>query len=212
MSATLAFISILGALLIGAVSPGPSFVLVSRVSLKASRPDGLAAALGMGVGGAIFATLALFGLVTILLQVEWLYLALRVLGGLYLLYLGMRIWRGALEPLELSEAETPCSSTALRSFALGLVMQLSNPKTAIVYASIFAALLPSPAPTWLYFSLPPLVFALEASWYALVAVAFSAQRPRSAYLRSKAWIDRGAGAVMGTLGAHLVSEAVVSRS
>lgn len=211
MSASLALIGILGALLIGAVSPGPSFVLVSRISLKSSRLDGLASALGMGIGGAIFATLALFGLVTVLLQVEWLYLALRVLGGLYLIHLGIRIWRGALEPLEISEAATSRPSTALRSFALGLITQLSNPKTAIVYASIFAALLPSSAPTWLYLSLPPLVLALEASWYAIVAVAFSAHRPRSAYLRSKAWIDRVAGAVMGLLGARLVSEAVMSR-
>lgn len=211
MSASLALIGILGALLVGAVSPGPSFILVSRISLKLSRLDGLAAALGMGFGGAIFATLALFGLVTVLLQVESLYLVLRILGGLYLLYLGIRIWRGASEPLEVSEIGTPRSTTALHSFVLGLVTQLSNPKTAIVYASIFAALLPSSAPTWLYLSLPPLVLALEVSWYAIVAIAFSAQRPRSAYLRSKAWIDRAAGAVMGILAARLVSEAVMSR-
>ncbi|WP_062234791.1 LysE family transporter [Aureimonas sp. N4] len=212
MSASLALLGILGALLLGAVSPGPSFVLVSRISLKSSRPDGLAAALGMGVGGAIFATLALLGLVTLLLQVEWLYLVLRVLGGLYLVYLGIRIWRGSTEPLDLPDADAVRPSTVHRSFALGLVTQLSNPKTAIVYASIFAALLPAPAPAWLYLALPPLVLALESSWYAVVAVAFSAQRPRAAYLRSKEWLDRAAGAVIGVLGARLVSETLASRS
>ena len=212
MSTSLALLGILGALLVGAVSPGPSFVLVSRISLKSSRRDGLAAALGMGVGGAIFATLALLGLVTLLLQVAWLYLVLRVLGGLYLVYLGIRIWRGATEPLDVPDAGAPRPSTTLRSFALGLVTQLSNPKTAIVYASIFAALLPAPAPAWLYLALPPLVLALECLWYAVVAVAFSAQRPRSAYLRSKAWLDRTAGIVIGLLGARLVSETLASRN
>jgi threonine/homoserine/homoserine lactone efflux protein len=212
MSAPLAIFGILGALLLGAVSPGPSFVLVSRISVKSSRMDGLAAALGMGIGGAIFATLALLGLVTILLQVEWLYLALRVLGGLYLVYLGIRIWRGASEPLDVSNADVARPSSTLRSFALGLVTQLSNPKTAIVYASIFAALLPASAPLWLFLSLPPLVLALETSWYSIVALAFSAQRPRAAYLRSKAWVDRAAAAVMGVLGARLVSETFLSRN
>ena len=211
MSASLALFGILGALLVGAVSPGPSFVLISRISLKSSRLDGMAAALGMGVGGAIFATLALFGLVTILLQVAWLYLALRILGGLYLLVLGIQICRRALEPLEVSDAGTPRPSTAPRAFALGIVTQLSNPKTAIVYASIFAALLPSSAPTWLYLSLPPLVLTLETSWYAIVAIAFSSQRPRAAYLRSKAWIDRAAGAVIGGLGARLLLDMLASR-
>jgi threonine/homoserine/homoserine lactone efflux protein len=80
MSASLALFGILGALLVGAVSPGPSFVLVSRIAATASRRDGLWAAMGMGLGGAMFATLALLGLATVLLRIEWLYLVLRSLA------------------------------------------------------------------------------------------------------------------------------------
>lgn len=76
----LLFVGILGALLVGAVSPGPSFVLVSRIAATASRRDGLWAAMGMGLGGAMFATLALLGLATVLLRIEWLYLVLRSLA------------------------------------------------------------------------------------------------------------------------------------
>ncbi len=57
-SVTFSILSILGALSIGAMSPGPSFVMVVRVSVAASRRDGLAAALGMGFGGLLFAALA----------------------------------------------------------------------------------------------------------------------------------------------------------
>lgn len=211
MSETLVILSILGALLVGAVIPGPSFVLVSRIAAKSSRTDGLAAALGMGAGGLIFATLALMGLVAVLLQVEQLYIALRVLGGLYLVYLGVRIWRSAPEPLEMPEPGSLAPASVPRSFALGLVTQLSNPKTAIVYASIFATLLPASAPLWLVAVLPPLVFALEFSWYAVVALVFSAARPRAAYLRSKLWVDRIAGAVLGVLGARLVSGTLLTK-
>jgi threonine/homoserine/homoserine lactone efflux protein len=212
MTASLALFGILGALLVGAVSPGPSFILVSRIAAKFSRVDGLAAAVGMGLGGAIFAILALLGLAAVLTRVEWLYLALRVIGGLYLVCLGIRTWRGASEPLDIPDLATVRPASLLRSFAIGLVTQLSNPKTAVVYASIFAALLPSSAPLWLLLALPPLVFALEASWYAIVALAFSAQGPRSAYLRSKRWIDQIAGSVIGALGARLISETVLSRN
>lgn len=211
MTASLALFGILGAVLGGAISPGPSFVLVSRIAVKLSRMDGLAAALGMGIGGAIFATLALLGLVAILLQVEWLYLSLRVLGGFYLVYIGIGIWRGAAEPLGVPKAGVARPSSTFRSFVLGLITQLSNPKTAIVYASIFAALLPTSTPTWLFLSLPPLVLALETSWYSVVAVAFSASRPRSAYLRWKVAVDRAAGAVMSLLGLKLISDTFLSR-
>lgn len=55
MSATTVLFTILGTLLIGAASPGPSFVLVSRIAVTDSRLNGLTAALGMGLGGALSA-------------------------------------------------------------------------------------------------------------------------------------------------------------
>ncbi|MDQ1080916.1 LysE family translocator [Pseudoroseomonas cervicalis] len=211
MSATLALLAMLGTLLLGAISPGPSFVLVSRIAVTQSRARGLAAALGMGLGGALFATLALLGLVALLLQVEALALLIRVAGGLYLMWLGWRIWRGADAPLAMeahAQAGMGASAAARgglgRAFLLALGTQLSNPKTALFYGSIFAALLPQGMPGWLPIVLPPLVFLVEAGWYALVAVAFSAATPRAAYLRSKGWLDRAAGAVMAALGLRLL--------
>ena len=62
-----------------------------------------------------------------------------------------------------------------RSFWLGLSTQLSNPKTTIVYASVFAALLPADVPLWLFAVLPLFIFLLEAGWYAIVAVALPLQ-------------------------------------
>lgn len=200
-----ALLGILGALLLGAVSPGPSFVLVSRVAMNVSRRDGLAAAVGMGVGGAIFATLAVLGIATILIQAEWLYIVCRILGGSYLIYLGIRTWLGASQPLRASGTTTMVRPSATRYFSVGLLTQLSNPKTAVVYASIFSALLPATVPTWLFLSLPPLVFALEASWYSLVALALSTNGPRSLNVRWKAWVDRTAGVIIGALGVRLIS-------
>ena len=202
----LALSSILGALAIGAISPGPSFVLVARTSIAVARRAGLAAALGMGVGGVAFATLALLGLHALLTQVGWLYLALKIAGGLYLVHLAVRIWRAAPEPIRVPDGAAEANG-ALRSFRIGLATQISNPKTAIVYGSIFAALLPASPPAWILLALPPAVFLVETGWYAVVAVAFSAGRPRTAYLRSKAWIDRLAASVIGALGIRLVVEA-----
>lgn len=206
MSTTAVLFSILGAVLIGAISPGPSFVLVSRIAVTASRLDGLAAAVGMGLGGALFGTLALVGLSAILLQVEWLYVVLKAIGGAYLLYLGIRIWRDASRPIMVSEAAEFGGRSRFRSFSLAFVTQLSNPKTAIVYGSIFAALLPASPPSWLLIVLPPLIFVVETIWYAVVALAFSARGSQAFYLGFKTWIDRLAGAVIGALGARLIFE------
>ncbi|WP_159994855.1 LysE family translocator [Roseomonas sp. 18066] len=202
MSATTALLAILGALLLGAISPGPSFVLVCRLAVGRARGAGLAAALGMGVGGAVFAGLALLGLAALLTRVEALALGLRLGGGLYLLWLGWRIFRGAAMPLAMEGPDAPPRRG--NAFWLALATQLSNPKTALAYAGIFAALLPADRPGWFLLALPLLVLAVEAGWYALVALAFSAPAPRAAYLRSKAWLDRAAGLVMAGLGMRLL--------
>ncbi|MGV8937864.1 MAG: LysE family translocator [Allorhizobium sp.] len=198
-----AFVSILSAILLGAISPGPSFVLVSRVAISGSRSTGLFAALGMGAGGAIFSALALLGLNALLLQSIWLFVALKFLGGAYLIHLGLRIWRQASQPLS-SIGAAEASMPNGRIFLSALLTQLSNPKTAVVYASIFAALLPKSPVPWLLVSLPPSIFVVEAGWYLAVALVFSSAGPRAVYARAKAWIDRAAGVVMAGLGARLM--------
>ena len=198
-------LSIAGAVTLGAVSPGPSFVMVARTAVASSRTDGLAAALGMGLGAVLFAGVALLGLHVVLSAVPWLYLSLKVLGGAYLIILGYLIWRGAREPLRFAEhAIDDRASTVIRSFGLGLLTQVSNPKTAVVYASIFVSLLPREVPLSVTLILPLLIFVIEAGWYSIVALALSASSPRAAYLRSKAWIDRASGGVIALLGIKLI--------
>ena len=198
-------LSIAGAIALGAMSPGPSFIMVARTAIASSRADGLAAALGMGMGGVLFAGVALLGLHVVLGTVPWLYLGLKALGGAYLILLGYLIWRGARKPLRFAEwAIDDRPSTFLRSFGLGLLTQVSNPKTAVVYASIFVSLLPREIPLSVTLMLPLLIFVIEASWYSIVAFALSVSSARAAYLRSKAWIDRAAGGVMALLGIKLI--------
>lgn len=202
-----ALFGILAALAVGVVSPGPSFVMVARTAVCASRREGIAAALGMGAGGVVFAVAALFGLHALLLAVPSLYLVLKLIGGLYLAYLGWHIWASAAQPLMIGDlAERPATRTT-RALALGFTTQISNPKTAIVYASVFAAFLPGAQSLAFDLTLVVLVFLVEAGWYALVALALASERPRGVYLRCKTGMDRLAGGVMIGLGLKLASSA-----
>ena len=108
-------------------------------------------------------------------------------------------------------ATLPGESMPARSFTTAMLTQLSNPKTIVVYASIFAALLPKAVPVELLLALPVGVFLVEAGWYAIVALAFSARQPRKVYIAAKAWIDRAAGAVMAGLGLRLILSGLSSR-
>jgi threonine/homoserine/homoserine lactone efflux protein len=94
----------------------------------------------------------------------------------------------------------------MRSFLLALATQLSNPKAVVVIGSIFAALLPAHVPVWMYVAIPPIIMTTETSWYTIVAVVVSAERPRAVYARWKVWIDRLAGTVLGALGLRLIAD------
>jgi threonine/homoserine/homoserine lactone efflux protein len=196
------------ALALGAMSPGPSFIVVARMALANSRTNGIAAAIGMGIGGLIFSIAALLGLTALLVAVPVLYLALKVVGGMYLIYLGFRLWRSARRSLEFSRTDSPERSSILHSFLIGLATQLSNPKTALVYAGVFTAFLPSEPSYSLLVVLPGTGLMIETGWYSLVAITLSAPVPRARYLKLKAWIDRAAGVAMAALGAKLTSEAI----
>ena len=197
-------LAIVGALLVGAVSPGPSFVFVVRTALSTSTTSGAAAAFGMGVGGLLYGLVALSGLRTILQSVPQAYVAFKVLGALYLMFLAVKIWRSARQEIVLPEEGPRAGSAVAKPFVLGLGTQLSNPKTALVYAGTFAAFLPERPSLAMLIVLPALILLVEAGWYTLVALACASRPSRDAYMRSKKWIDRAAGAVMGSLGVALL--------
>lgn len=195
--------SIAVALMLGAMSPGPTSIYVAKNSIAISRKHGLFTALGTGLGAAIFGLLAVLGLQAFLLAVPSAYLALKICGGLYLLWLAFKIIKHAKDPIEADSSITKQMSLR-RAFTTGLITQLSNPKIAIVLASIFTALLPKEIPNYFYFALPILCFFIDAGWCSLVAITLSAEKPRRVYLKFKALFDRAAGAVMTVLGLKLI--------
>jgi threonine/homoserine/homoserine lactone efflux protein len=206
MDIIIPYLGILGVLSLGIMSPGPSFVLVARTSVAVSRRNGLTTAIGMGLGSAVFASLTLLGLQAVLLSVPLLYMLLKVLGGVYLIYLAIVIWRNARQSVDLKGASKN-SADLHNSFKLGLITQLSNPKTAIFYGSIFAALLPPNLPNIALLILVSTMFFLEAGWYSLVAFVLSSKTPRKIYLNLKQVLDRLASGVIGVLGLKLIYDA-----
>lgn len=195
--------SITLALMLGAMSPGPTFIYVAKNSIAISRQHGLFTALGTGTGAALFGFLAVIGLQAVLLAVPSAYLALKICGGLYLLWLAYKIIKHAKEPMQTTAGQVKPMSYA-QAYRLGLITQLSNPKISIILASIFTALLPKEIPTYFYIVLPLLCFFIDAGWYSLVAIVLSAEKPRRVYLKFKKVFDRIAGGVMTLLGLKLI--------
>jgi threonine/homoserine/homoserine lactone efflux protein len=197
-------VAVSAAILLGAMSPGPSFVVVARTAISSSRGHGVLAALGMGIGGATFAVAALLGLHVLLAAAPPLHMALQIVGAGYLLLIAYKLWKAAPEPFNMNGDKLHREKSSVHAFVLGLGTQLSNPKTALVYASIFSAALPKGSSSVAAATLVLIIFAIEFGWYTLVATAFSTGGARRTYGHWKACIDRLAAGAMGALGVKIL--------
>ncbi|CDG91741.1 LysE family translocator [Xenorhabdus bovienii] len=201
--------AIAAVLIMGVISPGPSFIYVARNAVAYSRLHGLVTALGTGVGAAVFSLVAMLGLQKLLNAVPELFIGLKVAGGVYLLWLAFKIFKNASHPLTLVlHGQKGSEKTLWMTFRDGLLTQLSNPKTAIIFASIFSALLPENIPVAFYFAVPLMSFLIDAGWYSLVSLLLSAEKPRQIYLRIKCAADRASATVLGVLGIKLIYSSI----
>ncbi|MGG2077350.1 LysE family translocator [Lelliottia nimipressuralis] len=190
------------AILFGAMSPGVSFLLVARTAMSSSRRVALSVAAGLGFGALIFAVIALAGLHTLLTLVPSLYTALKVAGGCYLLWLALKILRRPSNRVIDSAAIDEVSAS--KAFLTGVLTQISNPHTALVFASIFSAALSKNIQPAMYIILPLMAFVIDVLWYAIVACLLSSDRPRLAYIKYRKFIDKLSGGVMAFLGLRLL--------
>jgi threonine/homoserine/homoserine lactone efflux protein len=189
--------------LLAVASPGPSTMLIIQTSAVAGRRGGLLAALAMMVGALCWAAAALFGLQALFAHFDWLYLAFRIAGGLYLIYLAVMLWRHAKDPLpELAVASTS-HLTGWQGFARALLLQLSNPKIMVFFGSIFLSVLPQHMPGWMQGTVLAIVAIDEFTWFALLSLLFSGGPARAFYRKAKFWLDRFMGGALALLGLRL---------
>lgn len=195
--------------MLGAMSPGPAFVLVSRSAAGESRQT--AFALTLGVSGAVLAwgAATLFGLQILLVRAAALYRALQLGGALYLLWLGLMAWRRAGAGHDRPErAAGGRPRSARRALLFGFSTNLGNPKLIAYFTSIFVAIIPPAAPFWLRLAALGVVGLTDFTWYCLVVLAFSSRPMQELYRRLARWIERLAGTAMIAFGTRILASMV----
>ncbi|MDR0218310.1 MAG: LysE family translocator [Enterobacteriaceae bacterium] len=207
-SLTLSLIAIAGTLLLGAMNPGESFLLVARTTVATSRLNGIATALSMGTGSLIYSLAAIFGLQKLIKTMPDLYLFIKILGGLYLIYLAYKFAIKKKKVIISGDSSIAEQQSFLQSYFQGLLIQLSNPNTALIFVSVFSVILSHTLPLEMYFILPSISFSIDTLWYIFVAVVLSYPKPRNTYLHYKVWLDSLAGIFMLFLGLKTLYSAI----
>ncbi|MDQ2092689.1 LysE family translocator [Rhodalgimonas zhirmunskyi] len=188
-------------LLAAMASPGPAMLLAIRATLTGGRATGIATGLGLATMAAGWTAMALIGLDTLFRLFPWAYLAMKLAGAAYLLWIAFHMWRDARTPLDPGQTAAPPKRHAFRS---GLLVNLANPKSVLFAASVLVVIFPG----GLSLADKSLIvlnhLLVEVTAYAAFALLLSTKPARDGYLRLKPLFDRLAAAILAALGLRLL--------
>lgn len=126
------------AYVIAAGSPGPSNMRIMGVAMTQGRPAALTLSAGVVTGSLFWGLMAATGLSAILTRYAEALILLKILGGLYLVYLGLKAARAALSPEDklAGDGADPVAWSAASLYWRGLLMHLSNPKSVLAWIAL----------------------------------------------------------------------------
>lgn len=186
-----------------AITPGPGIFYVAARTLAGGRAEGVASSIGTGLGGLVHVLAGAFGVSALVLASAELFTVLKVIGALYLVWLGLRTVAGARREPALDAAAGGEAVGARRAFREGVWVEALNPKTAAFFLAFVPQFIdPAAGNAALQFVVLGLV-SVALNTGADVLVAFAADRVRAGAVRNPALVVRirqGSGAAMIALG------------
>jgi threonine efflux protein len=188
------------------ITPGPNFLTAVSAATTRSRRDGVLSAFGIAIGDGIWASSSLLGLAVLLARYGWLADVVRFAGAGFLLLLGIRALLRSRRRDEPGHASIAAPGRARSALLTGLLVDLGNPKTAVFFTSLFAALLPAGAPLWVAVAAVGVIAVIPAVWYSSLACLFSTGRVVAGYQRMRRWVDAVTGGVFVALGIRVAAE------
>lgn len=187
-----------------AVSPGMNTALIAQTAATRGRRSAFLVAGGVVAGVLVWSSAALFGLATVLEQSQTAFRVARVLGALYMVWLGLRRLFPRRSRTATDMPEVPQGGGNLRLFSTGLLTSLANPKSLVFFGSLFATAFPSTSPLWARLVALALVLANATATHFGLATLLSVERIRSVFDRMQVWMDRIFGMVFVGFGLRLL--------
>ena len=203
MDWTLVLVGVFALFIPALILPGPDFVAVVRSSMAHGTAAGLFTTLGVSLGLGMYASLSLLGLSAILVEYQWLAWAIRICGGCYLAYLGIRLIFTKPAAMNIDkDTDTPKGNP----FLFGFLVTLTNPKAVVLFTSVFATAVTESMPFWVMAVMIALVSASALTWYAAVAVFMSSGPVIRRFQNARHWIERAAGVCFVAIGGRILAD------
>ena len=190
---------------VACVTPGPNTLLIMRYALTAPRQVAILGACGTITGTLCWGLAGWLGINALFQAAPFAYLALKIVGGAYLVWLGVKIFMDVRKARRTAELDAVKADISLKTaYRMGLATNLANPKTALFVASLFAATMPAGTPFLYGLAAIAVMITVSTIYYTVLVALITHRRVAAAYLKAKKKIDLGVGMVFVGFGARLL--------
>ncbi|NNE38457.1 MAG: LysE family transporter [Gammaproteobacteria bacterium] len=186
------------------VVPGANVLYITYLAASHNSRTAAFASMGIALGVAIWSSASILGVHIIFDTFPQLRLVIKVLGVIYLLYIATLLWRTNLT----NDHHNLPPFTTLKAITSGLLVNLTNPKAAMFFGSVFSATLPANPSSFLLFSSVIVVVLNSLCFHLFLSYAFSREIIQLRYYRYNNTINRTASVIFGSLGCLLLANAV----
>lgn len=166
------WLSLISICLLGALSPGPSLMVILACTSENGRAAGVLASIGHGLGVFGYALAAASGLSYLLNHYQAVFLALQLMGAGLLFWLGVRILRAIVKPAE-AGPDTAHTAAVQHAFRDGFLIAVFNPKIAAFFISLFSQFLGDGQSFGLHLTMASLAGFIDMAVYVFYAVLAS---------------------------------------
>lgn len=189
---------------IAVASPGPSNMAIMGVAMGQGRMPALVLAAGIMTGSMVWAVLAATGVSTLLAAYANALTAIKIGGGLYLLYLAVKSARSALKVGEDEARQERGLIDYRRLYWRGLMLHLTNPKSILAWIAIMSLGLKSDAPGHTASATIAGCAVIGLTTFGGYALIFSAQPMVRLYQKARRWIEATLALFFGFAGIRLL--------
>ena len=185
----------------GAISPGPSLVVVLRNTISGGRTRGVMTAIGHGIGFSIYAFVAVMGLSSVLLANEQIFLLLQSAGALFLIWLAFSM---ITHKNSVSSEEN--EQSVYKGFLEGFMIAFLNPKILVFLVAIFSQFINSDITDYGRFIMAIIAGIIDTIWYVLVALTLADTKFINSLGVNVVFIDRFTGIILLIFGILLFTK------
>lgn len=188
---------------IALMSPGPDFMVTLRQTINYGKKYAYYSSLGIGLGIFIHVTYTLLGMGILVKNFPYLLDIVRVLGALYLIYLGISSFQSKANRIKLKKNKS-VNSTYSKSFFIGFLCNLLNPKATLFFLSVFTAIISTDTPMYIQSLYGMYCILANIFWYMLVANILSQKKNLNLFNKYQNNIEKIIGIVLVLLGTKLI--------